>query len=150
MQLRNYITSDCAQLARLFYETVHSVNAKDYTKEQLNVWATGSIDLEQWNNSFLKHITIIAIEDNKIIGFGDIDKSGYLDRLYVHKDYQGIGTASAICDKLEMAVNKNVITTHASITARPFFEHRGYHIIKQQTVIRGGIPLTNYVMKKVL
>lgn len=150
MQLRNYITSDCAQLARLFYETVHSVNAKDYTKEQLNVWATDSIDLEQWNNSFLKHITIIAIEDNKIIGFGDIDKSGYLDRLYVHKDYQGIGTASAICDKLEMAVNKNVITTHASITARPFFEHRGYHIIKQQTVIRGGIPLTNYVMKKVL
>ena len=35
MQLREYMTSDCDQLARLFFQTVHSVNAKDYTKEQL-------------------------------------------------------------------------------------------------------------------
>ena len=37
MQLREYITSDCEQLAKLFFQTVHSVNAKDYTKEQLDV-----------------------------------------------------------------------------------------------------------------
>jgi len=29
-----------------FYNTVHSINAKDYTEEQLNVLATGSVDLE--------------------------------------------------------------------------------------------------------
>ena len=34
MQLRKYMTSDCIQLAELFYQTVHSVNMKDYTKEQ--------------------------------------------------------------------------------------------------------------------
>ena len=38
MQLREYMTSDCDQLARLFFQTVHSVNAKDYTKEQLDVY----------------------------------------------------------------------------------------------------------------
>lgn len=32
------MTSDCDQLARLFFQTVHSVNEKDYTKEQLDVW----------------------------------------------------------------------------------------------------------------
>ena len=37
MQLREYMTSDCDQLARLFFQIVHSVNAKDYTKEQLDV-----------------------------------------------------------------------------------------------------------------
>ena len=31
MQLREYIPSDRAQLAELFYQTVHNVNAKDYT-----------------------------------------------------------------------------------------------------------------------
>ena len=31
MQLREYIPSDFAQLAELFYQTVHNVNAKDYT-----------------------------------------------------------------------------------------------------------------------
>ncbi len=33
----------------LAYNTVHTVNAKDYTKEQLDVWATGIVDLEKWN-----------------------------------------------------------------------------------------------------
>lgn len=30
----------------------------------------------------------IILENSIIVGFGDIDKSGYLDRFYVHKDYQ--------------------------------------------------------------
>ena len=85
-----------------------------------------------------------------IAGFGDIDKTGYLDRLYVHKDYQSQGIATAICDKLEHAFEVSKITTHASITAKPFFLHRGYNIIKEQQVIRSNIPLTNYIMKKPL
>ncbi len=47
MVIRAYQTSDCENLAELFYHTVHTVNAKDYTKEQLNVWATGTVDLEK-------------------------------------------------------------------------------------------------------
>lgn len=43
MVIREYISSDCERLADLFFQTVHTVNAKDYTKEQLNVWATGCI-----------------------------------------------------------------------------------------------------------
>ena len=37
MRLRKYRTSDCGHLTELFYQTVHSVNAQDYTKEQLDV-----------------------------------------------------------------------------------------------------------------
>ena len=40
------------------------------------------------------------------------------------------------------------IVTHASITARPFFEGRGYKVVKEQQVERKGIFLTNYVMIK--
>ena len=54
MQIRTYRTSDCEQLAKLFFQTVHSVNAKDYTKEQLDVWATCTVDLKEWDKSFLK------------------------------------------------------------------------------------------------
>lgn len=148
MQLRGYKSADCEQLAKLFYQTVHSVNAKDYTEEQLNVWATGKVDLQEWDISFLKHKTIVAVENEKIVGFGDMDNSGYFDRLFVHKDYQGKGIASAICDKLERSINGKRITTHASITAKPFFQHRGYCIVQEQEVIRHGISLTNYIMKK--
>ena len=90
----------------------------------------------------------MAAEGGIIIGFGDIDKKGYLDRLYIHKDFQRRGIASTICDALESAVQVPLITTHASITARPFFEKRGYRVVKEQTVMRMGVSLTNYLMEK--
>ena len=148
MQLREYIPSDCAQLAELFYQTVHSVNAKDYTQEQLDAWATGEVDLQAWDASFRAHRTIIAVENGGIVGFGDMDESGYLDRLYVHKDYQRQGVASAICDELERFAVGKTFTTHASITAKPFFLHRGYCVVRQQEVIRRGVALTNFAMEK--
>ena len=73
MLIREYQPSDCRQLAELFYDTVHRVNAKDYTKEQLDVWATGQIDLEKWNRSFQEHFSIVAVDDGIITGFGDIE-----------------------------------------------------------------------------
>lgn len=147
MILRKYTPSDCEQLAKLFFQTVHSVNAKDYTKEQLDVWATGTVDLKEWDESFTEHYTVVAIDNNIIVGFGDIDKMGYLDRLYVHADYQGKGIATAICNQLEQAV-QGKITTHASITAKPFFEKRGYKVVKEQQVERQGIYLINFCMEK--
>lgn len=148
MQIRKYETADCEQLAELFYQTVHTVNAKDYINEQLNVWADGNVNLKEWNKSFLIHNTFVCILDGIIVGFGDIDKTGYLDRLFVHKDYQRQGIASAICDEMEQAVTVDKITTHASITAKLFFEQRGYRTVKEQQVVRNGISFTNYVMEK--
>ena len=147
MKIRNYKPSDCKEMAELFYHTIHTVNAKDYTEEQLNVWATGQVDLEKWNQSFLEHYSIVAVDGDRITGFGDIDETGYLDRLYVHADHQNQCVATAICDALEQTAPGN-ITTHASITARPFFEKRGYKIIKEQQVERQGIFLTNFIMEK--
>ena len=121
MMIREYQTADCKELADLFYNTVHTVNAKDYTKEQLDVWATGKVDSKKWNQLFQEHFSIVAVENDMIVGFGDIDKTGYLDHLFIHSDYQGKGIATGICNRLEQAVQGNIVT-HASITARPFFE----------------------------
>lgn len=148
MIIRRYKLSDCKELTELFYNTVHSVNARDYTEEQLNVWATGNVDLEKWNQSLSEHYTVVAIEDGKITGFGDMDDTGYLDRLYVHKDYQKRGIATAICDELEAAVDTSEFVTYASITARPFFEGRGYQVVRENQAERQGIFLTNYLMEK--
>lgn len=148
MQIRKYRSEDCKEIAELFYNTVHTVNTRDYTEEQVNVWATGNVDLDVWGKSFSEHYTVVAVEDGGIIGFGDIDETGYLDRLYVHKDHQGEGVGTAICDELEQAVQTEKFVTHASITARPFFERRGYQAVKEQQVARKGVLLTNYVMEK--
>lgn len=147
MEIRKYQPSDCEELARLFYNTVHTINVKDYTEEQLNVWATGEVDLEKWNQSLQEHFSVVMVDNENIVGFGDIDRTGYLDRLFVHADYQGKGIATAICEQLEQAIQGSIVT-HASITAKPFFEKRGYRVIKEQQVERQGIFLINYMMEK--
>lgn len=148
MQIRAYQPSDIQEIAKLFYDTVHTVNARDYTEEQVDAWANGQPDLDQWNRSFLDHYSLVAVDQEKIVGFGDLDVfSRYLDRLYVHKDHQGEGIGTALCSQLEAAAAGSV-TTHASITARPFFEKRGYRVIRKQQVERQGVFLTNYVMEQ--
>lgn len=150
MFIREYQPEDCAALAKLFYDTVHSVNAKDYTPPQLAAWAPEQRDMKKWAGSFADSFCVVAVQSGEIIGFGDIRPDGYLDRLYVHRDHQRTGVASALCDTLEQAVRAGRVTTHASITARPFFAKRGYHLIREQQVERQGVLLTNFVMEKVL
>ena len=147
MFIRKYESSDCKELAELFYNTVHTINAKDYTKEQLDAWASGQVDLEKWDQSFQEHFTVVAVENGIIVGFGDIDTTGYFDRLYIHKNNQRKGIATAICDQLESKVQGKIVT-HASVTAKPFFEKRGYKVLKEQQVVRKEIFLKNYVMEK--
>ena len=149
MIVRPYQAEDIDDIVQLFYDTVHTINARDYTQQQLDVWATGEVDRAGWNESFLSHTTAVALVNNRIVGFGDMNANGYLDRLYVHKNFQRIGIASAICQWLEDKIRSNQYVTHASITARPFFEAIGYIVIKQQQVERQGVFMTNFVMEKV-
>lgn len=148
MKLRPYHPDDCPALAALFYDTVHTVNCRDYTADQCDAWADGMVDVAAWNRSFLEHTTYVAEQDGQIVGFGDISRDGYLDRLYVHARFQRQGVATALCDALEGAVKGRPIETHASITARPFFAARSYRTITEQQVVRHGVKLTNFVMRK--
>ena len=68
MEIRKYQQSDCRELTELFYNTVHTVNAKDYTKTQLDAWATGQVDLDKWNQSLQEHFSIVAVENEVIVG----------------------------------------------------------------------------------
>ena len=150
-----YRPGDLEGLIRLFYETVHTVNPRDYTKEQVDAWAPSpeGVDREAWGQSLAAHYTLVARRGGEIVGFGDMDPTGYLDRLYVHKDFQGRGVASALAEALEgyaygLGVEK--ITVHASRTARPFFEKRGYRVLFAQQVERRGVLLENFAMEKAL
>ncbi|WP_307730925.1 GNAT family N-acetyltransferase [Acidaminobacter sp.] len=104
-----------------------------------------------WNQSFLEHLTLVAEIEDIIVGFADMDHQGHLDRLYVHKDYQRKGIATALVKSLEKrSTNDNIefFETYASITARPFFEKLGYTVQYENTVVRGNISLINFKMTK--
>ena len=146
-----YRAEDCKEIIELFYNTVHSVNAKDYNEAQLDAWASKDIDIYEWDKSLSEHYSVVIEEDSIIIGFGDLDINGYFDRLFVHKDYQGVGVATTIANEIEKHAQEKrfeIITTHSSITAKPFFEKRGYKVVKEQVAKRKGQILMNFIMEK--
>ncbi|MGL4109858.1 GNAT family N-acetyltransferase [Clostridium sp. LP20] len=153
MNIRRYKSEDCKEIIELFYNTVHSVNSKDYNEKQIEVWAPKEFNILGWDKSLSEHFSVVVEENNIIVGFGDLHFSGYLDRLYVHKDYQGKGIATRIVNKIEKYAKESmikIITTHASITAKSFFEGKGYKVIKEQTVKRKDQYLINFIMEKII
>lgn len=142
------------ELIDLFYETIHSVNAVDYSAAQLAAWAPEALrteKTEQWRISLSRNTTFVAKDGGKIVGFCDLAAGGYLNRLYVHKDYQGQGIASRLLDHAEWEAKKEghtEIRTEASITAKPLFLHRGYTVVQEQGVERQGVQLKNFLMAK--
>lgn len=154
MKIIKFKETDTEEIVSLFYETVHSVNSKDYSQAELDAWAPRDekeSKMKSWKESLGQNITFVAKANDKVVGFSDLTHNGHLDRLYVHKDYQGQGIATALVDMLESEAKKlNIleIDTEASITAKPFFEHRGYKIVCSQIVERKGVKLTNFNMIK--
>ena len=60
MILRLYKSEDCKEIIELFYNTVHTINIRDYNEAQVNVWAPKDIDSTLWNRTLLEHYSIVC------------------------------------------------------------------------------------------
>ncbi len=145
MIIREFSVYDCPIVSKLFYDTVHSVNKSDYTEHQLTAWASSPEFLFGKCGDLEKQKTLIAENDGIIVGFGSIRGDGYLDYLFVHRDWQRQGVATIICEELERSFD--VVRTHSSITAKKFFEKRGYKVVCEEEVERNGTKLKRYEMR---
>ncbi len=151
MRIRPYTAADCPAVLALFYHTVHTVNRRDYAPDQLDAWAPADPDAARWDSSLRQHTALVAEDEaGRLLGFADMDvAAGYLDRLYVAAGCQRQGVGAALCDALEgLLAPGTQVTVHASLTARPFFEARGYRVVHTRQVERRGVILTNLLMEK--
>jgi len=98
--VRLYKPEDCKEIVKLFYDTVHTVNLMDYSSAQLDAWAPKEINVDTWKKLLSKSHTVVVESNGVIVGFGNLDDTGYFDRLYVHKDFQGQGVATIIANEL--------------------------------------------------
>ncbi|MBN2479093.1 MAG: GNAT family N-acetyltransferase [Parachlamydiales bacterium] len=151
MIIRKYSNKDSSQIANLFYETVHSVNKKDYSEKQLNAWAPKKKN--DWEKLLQNLICYVAEENSQIIGFISLREDGYLDHLFIHKNHQRKKIAESlykIIEKEAKNLNLKRIFTQSSITALPFFEKMGFKILKSQEKLHRGVILKNFIMEKLL
>lgn len=151
--MRCYQPEDAASLARIFTESVHSTNTRDYSPDQLAGWAPEPPDIEHWRRLLDNRIVFLAERGSDIVGFVTFEADGHLDHLYVHSRFQRHGVASALYRRIEEeALARGIyrIFTEASITARQFFESVGFRVIASQSVERRGISFKNCRMERFL
>jgi putative acetyltransferase len=153
MKIRRITIADIDDVAQLYRDTILTINAKDYTKEQIEAWASTYNNQEGWVRRMEDQHFYVAILDDKIVGFASMDKFGYFDLLYVHKDYQRQGIATKLAAKIEEIAEEaevNEITVQVSITAKSFFESKGYKTTGEKHKLVNNIPFINTVMTKKL
>ncbi len=152
MIIRIFKPSDLEAILQIFHEAVHTTGAKYYDQEQVNAWAPErGLDKDKWLKSLSSNITYVVELNEKLAGFGDMTHAGYIDHLFVLKNYQGQGVALAILKKLEeeaRRLNLTEITMEASIMAMPLAKRFGYEVVTEQRKMMRGKEFINFMMRK--
>ena len=139
--IRRLAAQDIPEMRKLFRATVLTVNSKDYTKEEVEDWASCGDSVEHWKELLAKNNYIGALDgQGGIVGFSSMNAEGYLHSMFVHKDWQ--------VEKIARRYGVHKISVEVSVTARPFFEKHGYKVVKEQKAKANRLYLTNYVMEK--
>lgn len=151
MQIRRFKNGDEIPLYKVFFSSVHVIAARDYTIEQIKAWAPVNADLDVWS-ILMKNLNPFVVELNdEIVGYADIQPSGYMDHFYVSGAYPRQKIGSHLMNRiLEEAHLMGVceLTSNVSKTAEPFFKLHGFHVEERRFPVRHGIMLQNALMRK--
>lgn len=150
--IRAALESDAVELKNLFQNTVLAINRRDYSQAEVEDWASCGDDLSNIEDMIKTHYFIVAVnQQSEIVGFSSITPQGYLHSMFVHKDFQGEGIATMLLNEIEQyAITNGImrITSEVSLTARPFFEKKGYIVEEEQKRKANKLSLTNFWMAK--
>ena len=149
--IRSYQPGEEPQLRELFYNTVHNVNQRDYTPEQRNAWAPAQYDANAWARRLLESEPFVALDNDTIVGFADVQSDGYIDFFFCHHAYQGKGVGKALMQHILKTGKRYGVKrfyANVSITAKLFFQHYGFDVVRQQQKEVRGVVLTNFLMEK--
>ena len=144
--------ADVLELKDLFQDTVLNINRRDYSKAEVEDWASCGNDISHIKEMIRMHFFIVATNQQlQVVGFASITQQGYLHSMFVHNDFQGKGIATILLNEIERyatATGIIRITSEVSLTARPFFEQRGYIVTEEQKRRANQLSLTNFWMAK--
>jgi len=150
LAVRLYAARDADATAEIFLRAIREVASRDYDARQIDAWAQIG-DREAWASKRASRPTWIATYDGAPVGFADLEPTGHVDMMFVHPRYGRSGVASLLLTTIEKAAHDQglgLLTTEASLTARPFFERRGFANARAQEVLIRGHLLRNFQMKK--
>ncbi|BDZ48345.1 acyltransferase [Frondihabitans sucicola] len=153
MHLRPYVPADAEPTLDVFRRAIRETAARDYSPEQIAAWSSDDSDRREWAARRAAADTVVAVDEGRVVAFIDVDGLGYIDMLFVDPAFGGRGIAAALLEVVTEAASTagaESLTTHASLTARGFFERAGFVVVEEQRPVIRGVELTNFVMRREL
>ena len=153
MYIRRLLDDEYDDVVKLIKDTVHTICANDYTKAELEAWAPEKFDVNKFRRNLSSCLNLVAFEKEKLVGFISIERNGYINRLYTHKDYQHQGIATALYNRAEEWAKENgicEISLDSSKTAKGFYLKMGFSESGISVINHGDVVCRNTVMKKVI
>lgn len=153
IKIEPYTQGRANEIADLYHASVHAIDEDIYTKPEQEAWAPTPPNYEAWVNRLNIKKPFLAVADEKVLGFIELEDDGHIDCAYTHPQYQKIGIMSALYAHIEhIAKQKSLkrLWVEASKVARPFFEAKGFATMQENKVMRNNVILTNYTMEKIL
>lgn len=150
LAVRRYRPEDRDATIDIFLRAVREIASRDYAPAQIDAWARVE-DRAAWGDRRASRPTWIATRDGVPAGFSDLKADGRVDMLFVHPAHRGVGIAGLLLATVEAEARRRgltLLTTEASLTARPFFQARGFRVTAEQEVVRRGERLRNARMEK--
>ena len=123
---------------------------RPYRHQDLHFWAPLEPDRNTWSKLDQQWCTIVE-QGKQIVGFSAVSAAGTLDFLYVHRDFQHRGIATALIKQTERIAKKHhieTIYTESPLSACGFFEKRGFVRLEESRKIFGEGMLLLYPLER--
>lgn len=154
IKIRRAREIDLDAILSLYYDTVKVINSEHYTQEQIEAWLDDSTRADNFLEKLRNQLFYVCLnEEEELLGFSSITKMGYLDLLYASPYHQRQGVGSLLLEQMLMAskiYKYEKIEADVSITGIPFFQSKGFEVVKEQEELRNNVSLKNYRMIKKL
>ena len=151
MHIRHFQPGEELDLFEVYYSAIHLVARRDYTENQVNAWAPSNLDHDLWVKR-IRGINPFVVEiDNELVGYADVQASGYIDHFFVSGNHPRKGIGGALMQAIEVEagrVNIAELTSDVSRTAQLFFEKFGFVVVELRKPVIRGVEVPHALMRK--
>lgn len=148
-----YTDENATEITDLHHASVHAIDPTIYSLEQQEAWAHSPPNYPYWVKRLALKKPFMAMVEEKIVGFIELEENGHIDCAYTHPKYQKRGVMRKLYKHIKSIANKKKMQrlyVEASIVAKPFFEKRGFKTLQRNEIKKNGRMIVNYSMEKVL
>lgn len=150
-EIRRYREDEVEAVWTVFSASTRVSVARDYHPDLIERWAPADRDMDEWGQRLKTKNPLVAVVEERVVGFAEIEETGYIDCFYVHPDFQGQGVGKALLATVEavaIEAGAEKVFARVSVTARTFFEQMGFKVDEAWNHIVIGLPAPQFGMSK--